>query len=602
MRIFQDNRFTTGLVLCFIFLPVSITVSVLYRNSTFDLTRNAQNASAFTSSGLSNNFSGLVISPNGAQDSRIDPGLDSRNEDVHSRIDKTSGSENISNQRSCLSRYESILYRKTSPHKPSPYFLSKLRKYEHHHKRCAPNTRSYNQSIRRLKTRHKTSSATCKYVVWLPANGLGNRMISMASTFLYALLTNRVLLVDHGTDMSDLFCEPFPDTSWLLPRDFPLKNHLKARYAQSFGTIVKHGIINTSTSSSPSYLYANLDHSKYDLDKNLFYCEKTETLLQNVTWLMFLSDQYFAPYFFVTRFYGDEVTKMFPDKDSIFHQLSSYLFNPTNRVWNMITRFYDAYLAKADQRVGLQVRIFNPVKNPFQTVLDQLLNCTFIEKLLPEPGRRESNQSENKTSKAILVTSLQYEVYEKLSNMNWTRSEVVGVYQPSHEEFQQFGNNVHNMKAWSEIYLLSLTDVLVTSSRSTFGYVAQGLGGLKPWILMKTNGKNIRNPPCRRDLSVEPCFHFPPSFDCDARVKVSSGAVLPYLKNCLDFKKGVKLFSHHDERSETNPVELGAESLGGTLYHVDKKEDKCVTIVELGAESLATKYRELSDKNRSSEG
>ncbi|WCJ39207.1 fucosyltransferase 2 [Euphorbia peplus] len=556
MGILQDSKVS---VFCFILLPVSIIVSVLYRNSMFNLSGNAKIASDITCSGSSSDFPGPAKPPLGAVDS--DAGS-------NSRIGKSSGSANVSDatlnpglgnesnstedkdKRSCLSRYESILYRKPSPRKPSLYLLSKLRKYEHHHKLCGPNTRAYNQSLRRLKTKHKTSSAACKYIVWVPANGLGNRMISMASTFLYALLTNRVLLVDHGADMYDLFCEPFPNTSWLLPHNFPLKNHLGMRYTKSFGTMVKQGIINASTSHSPSYLYVNLDHSNYHLDKKLFYCEKTESLLENVTWLMMLSDQYFAPYFFLSRFYGEEVSKMFPDKDSVFHHLGSYLFNPTNQVWGLITRYYDAYLAKSDQRVGLQVRVFNPEKTPFQTVLDQLLKCTLHEKVLPKTRQRKP-ESKNKTSKAILVTSLYNEFYVNLSNMYWARptttGEVIGVYQPSHEGFQQFGNNVHNMKAWAEIYLLSLTDVLVTSARSTFGYVAQGLGGVKPWILFTTDGKNVRNPPCQRDLSIEPCFHYPPSFDCDARVKVNSDVVLPYLTKCVDTKRGVKLFPRHDE-------------------------------------------------------
>lgn len=60
--------------------------------------------------------------------------------------------------------------------------------------------------------------------------------------------------------------------------------------------------------------------------------------------------------------------------------------------------------------------------------------------------------------------------------------EMVGIYQPSQEGYQQTENPQHNQKAWAEMYLLSLSDILVTSSWSTFGYVAQGLGGLKPWI------------------------------------------------------------------------------------------------------------------------
>ncbi|XP_065866580.1 galactoside 2-alpha-L-fucosyltransferase-like [Euphorbia lathyris] len=545
----DSNRFKTALVFCLLLLPASVLVLALYQNSNFDqigvFRGNAQNASALRYDSRTNSCE-PAISPdvkvlNRTSDSRIveasDSGVVSSDNILLDRIFSPGLDE-----KSCLSRYESIQYRRHSPHKPSPYLLSKLRKYEDLHKNCGPNSESYNRSLSGIKSGTRNISASCKYVIWIPANGLGNRIISIASTFLYALLTNRVLLLDHGKDMDDLFCEPFPDTSWRLPNIFPVRNHWKNRYTQSFASIVK-----TST-VSPSHLYLNLDHSDYLLDKKLFYCGKSEPFLRNVPWIMILSDQYFAPYFFLSRTYKQEVTKMFPDKDCVFNLLSSYLFNPTNQVWGLITRFYDAYLSKADQRVGLQVRVFNPATTPFQTVLNQLLNCTLNENILPETGQRkpEAPQLKTKTSKAILVTSLYNEFYVNLSNMYWTgptaTGEVIGVYQPSHEGFQQFGGtNTHNMKAWAEMYLLSLTDVLVTSAWSTFGYVGQGLGGLKPWILFKTDNENVPNPPCTRDLSTEPCFHFPPTYDCDGEGKIDVGDVLPYLRHCVDLNWGVKL-------------------------------------------------------------
>ncbi|KDP40580.1 hypothetical protein JCGZ_24579 [Jatropha curcas] len=424
-------------------------------------------------------------------------------------------------ERSCLSRYQSILYRKPSTHNPSPYLLSKLLEYEDLHKLCGPYTKAYSKASKRLKSGTRSTSSKCKYIIWVPANGLGNRIVSMAATFLYALLTNRVLLVDHGTDMADLFCEPFPNTSWLLPNSFPLKQQFgvtKIRHAHGFGSIA----VNMSIKSQPTHLYLNLDHSDYDLDKKLFYCDKGESLLVKVTWLILLSDQYFAPSFFLSSSYKEEA-------------------------WGLITRFYDAYLAKADKRAGLQVRVFQAQTTTFQIVMNQILACTMNEKILPETQTEESVDSEfrNKTSEAILVTSLHSEFYENLKDMYWTRStvtgEVVGVYQASHEDYQHFGDNKHNMKAWVEMYLLSMSDVLVTSGFSTFGYVAQGLGGLRPWILYKTNGKKIRNPPCVRDISMEPCFHVPKIDNCQDKVKIDAGALLPYLRHCQDRKEGVKL-------------------------------------------------------------
>ncbi|KAF2300858.1 hypothetical protein GH714_017864 [Hevea brasiliensis] len=529
---FDSKSFTTALVVCLIALPVSIMVSMIYRNSKFEISPvSGGNAHSGVESEIHSAESAIFPTGkllNGTLEPRINQESDSRNVsskptsknadkllngNSNPELDKESGSRNDSPQAqptriaddkllqglvppgildegSCLSRYQSILYRKLSSHKPSSYFHSKLREYEDLHKRCGPYTKSYNRTVRRLGASHTSRSTSgCKYIVWIPANGLGNRIISMAATFLYAILTNRVLLVDHEADMADLFCEPFPNSSWLLPRNFPLMQQFgvqKIRIAHSFGNMLKSGIINMSMDQSlPSHLYLNLDHSNYDLDKKLFYCDESEALLRKVDWLILLSDQYFAPYFF----------------------LSSLTRKRSN-----ICLYSEG---KAPTRIETQKSVASP------------------------------SQSKSKTSKAILVTSLYSEFYGNLSNMYWTRptmtGEIIGVFQPSHEEYQQFGNNMHNMKAWAEIYLLSLSDVLVTSAWSTFGYVAQGLGGLKPWILYKTDDKTIPNPPCRRDLSMEPCFHFPPTYDCQAKVKFDAGSLFPYLRHCEDLNWGVKL-------------------------------------------------------------
>jgi xyloglucan fucosyltransferase len=91
------------------------------------------------------------------------------------------------------------------------------------------------------------------------------------------------------------------------------------------------------------------------------------------------------------------------------------------------------------------------------------------------------------------------------------------------------------------MYLLSLTDVLVTSSWSTFGYVAQGLGGLKPWILYKPENRTAPNPPCRRAMSMEPCFHAPPFYDCKAKRGTDTGELVPHVRHCEDMSWGLKL-------------------------------------------------------------
>ncbi|KAF2545807.1 hypothetical protein F2Q70_00019890 [Brassica cretica] len=70
---------------------------------------------------------------------------------------------------SCLSRYQSSLYRKPSPYKPSQYLVSKLRSYEKLHQRCGPDTEAYKQATKNLghddENYANKSVGECKYIV-----------------------------------------------------------------------------------------------------------------------------------------------------------------------------------------------------------------------------------------------------------------------------------------------------------------------------------------------------------------------------------------------------------------------------------------------------
>ncbi|XP_059446135.1 galactoside 2-alpha-L-fucosyltransferase-like [Corylus avellana] len=458
-------------------------------------------------------------------------------------------------EESCLSRYQSSLYRKNPLHKPSSYLLSRLRSYEDLHKRCGPYTKSYNRTLEQLKSGHNASSTECKYLVWISFSGLGNRILTLASAFLYAILTNRVLLVDPGKDMADLFCEPFPEKSWLLPTDFSLKDQFntfdqKSHY--SYGNMLKNNILNSSTETLPSHLYLYLAHDYDDQDK-LFFCDQDQALLRRVPWLVMKTDNYFVPSLFLIPSFEQELSKLFPQKEAVFHHLGRYLFHPSNHVWGLITRYYQAYLANADERIGIQIRVFDTGSGPSQYVMDQILACTLKEKVLPEVDRSRPIVSPlgKRNLKAVLITSLSSGYFENVRNMYWEHptvtGEVVGVYQPSHEEFQQTQKHLHNRKAWAEMYLLSLTDVLVTSAWSTFGYVAQGLGGLKPWLLYKPENQTAPDPACRQLMSMEPCFHAPPFYDCKAKTGIDTGTLVPHVRHCEDMSWGLKLVDGHNE-------------------------------------------------------
>ena len=121
---------------------------------------------------------------------------------------------------SCQSRYSSAFYRKNVTRLPSTHLLKRLRKQEALQRRCGPGTEAYRAAAARLRSRGDANDTAggCKYLVLVPYRGLGNRMLAVASAFLYAMLTDRVLLLDCGANsLCDLFCEPFMGVSWRLP-------------------------------------------------------------------------------------------------------------------------------------------------------------------------------------------------------------------------------------------------------------------------------------------------------------------------------------------------------------------------------------------------
>uniref|UniRef100_A0ACD5YZ77 Uncharacterized protein n=1 Tax=Avena sativa TaxID=4498 RepID=A0ACD5YZ77_AVESA len=457
-------------------------------------------------------------------------------------------------ERSCRSRYQFARYHK-SERIPSPYLIERLRRQEALQKKCGPGTKAYSTAAEQLRSGQSINSTTdCKYVFLIIHAGLGNRMLEITSAFLYALLTDRVLLVDRYKEIGDIFCEPFPGTSWLIPSDFPLSyGEFTMSSPESYGNMLQNNVINGNMYRSlagvkPPYVYLHLD-GNYGFHDKLFYCEDDQQFLKDVPWLIIRTDMYFVPALFLIPSYQEELSKLFPEKDTVFHHLARYLFHPTNNIWYSVTKYYRAYLAKADKIVGIQIRIYEHKgilqrNGPFPHILEQILSCSQNEKLLPEIGVTDEAAGKNRTI-AVLATSLSSwygdEIRKKYSEHQTVDGTTVKVYQPSHEEYQKSRNRKHNMKALAEIYLLSMTDVLITSGFSTFGYAAQGLASLTPWIMYRSKNHAVPDPVCGRAMSIEPCFHQAPFYDCKVKRDTDLGKVVPYVRHCEDVSWGLKI-------------------------------------------------------------
>ncbi|KFK41886.1 hypothetical protein AALP_AA2G185000 [Arabis alpina] len=405
---------------------------------------------------------------------------------------------------SCLSRYEASLYRKESTFKQSSYLDHRLQRYEDLHRRCGPFTRLYNLTVEKLKSGDRSDGGVsdCSYVIWLNSNDeLGNRMLSLASAFLYALLTNRVLLVQPGVDMADLFCEPFPNTSWFLPLEFPLKSQFNDFDKQSL----------RRDSGNTTFVYRRLVRDFNDQQK-LFFYKESQVLLEETTWLVMKADSYFVPSLFSISSFEQELEKLFPEKETVFYFLTQHLFHPTNVVWGLVTRYYHSYLARADQRIGIHIGVSDNGNDLFQHLVEQILACGIRHKLLPEVVKQRhlpSSQVLNRKTRAVFISSSSPGYFESIRDVYWENptvmGEIISVHKPSDKEYQKTQSNMENRRALTEIYLLSCADVLVvTSSWSSLVEVAYGLGGLKPWVLNKAENGTSHDPYCVRAKSMEP--------------------------------------------------------------------------------------------------
>ncbi|XP_039790338.1 probable fucosyltransferase 8 [Panicum virgatum] len=467
-------------------------------------------------------------------------------------------------EQSCRSRYASSLYRRPSPFRPSTYLVERLRRYEARHRRCGPGAPLFKDAVEPLRSGRNAARSECQYVVWTPINGLGNRMLSLANTFLYALLTDRVLLVHAPHEFDGLFCEPFPGSSWALPAGFPITDFagvFTMGSPTSYKNMRQAGAVsgdhrNVTADSLPAFVFLDLIQSFTDAA----FCESDQRVLAKFNWVVVKSDVYFAAMFFLMPAYERELARLFPEKEAVFHHLARYLFHPSDDVWAIVRRYYGAYLARADERVGLQVRVFPEMPVPFENMYGQILRCSEQEPgLLPKVARKggaaanhssaavASSGSRSNKLTSILVTSLFSDYYERIRGVYYANptetGEFVEVHQPSHEREQRTEARAHNQRALAEMYLLSFCDRIVTTAVSTFGYVAHGLAGVRPWVLLRPPTPEAPvDPACVRSRTVEPCLQAPPRRMCGVAEGSDIGALVPYARHCEDEHKGLKLF------------------------------------------------------------
>jgi len=131
-----------------------------------------------------------------------------------SKLDKEGWFANVSQER-CAYREQGGPALHKFAAKMHPYLKQVLERYAPLHRQCTE------LEYGRLGSMYasKKKSPQCRYVVWSCTFGLGNKLMSLLSTFLYAILSQRVLLID-SPGWEHLFCEPFPGSPLQVRRPF----------------------------------------------------------------------------------------------------------------------------------------------------------------------------------------------------------------------------------------------------------------------------------------------------------------------------------------------------------------------------------------------
>ncbi|KAL3692308.1 hypothetical protein R1sor_005959 [Riccia sorocarpa] len=233
-------------------------------------------------------------------------------------------------------------------------------------------------------------SSNCKYLVYLEMGvGLGNKILALTSALLYALSTDRVLLLDYRTQntLSRLLCEPFANSTWVLPWDFPYE---KFWSAPSLGGAME---LNWNV----RVMDLRLSESQTSEDQ-LFFCEETQSGISKVQWVSWMSNQYYVTELFKIPSIWRRVNPIFNFRgETAFTYLSRLIILPNNDIWGHIIRTYWGYLATTRLRVGLQVRLHwrsdrAAFDEQVQQVSEEATECDGIVEIISE----EDESSEEK--------------------------------------------------------------------------------------------------------------------------------------------------------------------------------------------------------------
>lgn len=422
----------------------------------------------------------------------------------------------------------------------------------------------------------KNSSSGCKFLVADVSNRseFGDKLLVLASSLLYAILTQRVILIPGSTLTPSYMCEPFAGSSWLLDSSstFALlsssSRDLWETDREMFRSTDWHRRPCSSSPNAraqPPYAAAGIGMDQWQ-PQQTFYCTRQQISYSETTFVYLSGFVYTIPKLFASPVLGPALEALFPDRIVLTRLLRS-AFLPGNPIWKRVKVLHQGYLQPAHHRVGIELRYNSAVsrhKSMKRVINQRITDCLIESDILPNFTNTWEKRTTHQPSEPseppvvinqVLISSLQLDLKDHLTriyerNPTLTR-QAVGVVQVSQSSGTQQFSIQADVEAFKEALLLSFSDQLLVTPMSTLGSVAQAYGALIPWFIdVRKDGWFSRFGTCQRGQTIEACNHFATKkYACSSSDSSMNGRVVtdvvPFIENCLaiDHGDGIQLIT-----------------------------------------------------------
>lgn len=218
---------------------------------------------------------------------------------------------------------------------------------------------------------------TVRYIVWRPVgDDLAGRLLSLVSTFLLALLTDRVLLVNFPY-VRLLFCEPFTKSTWIFPQ-----KHL----ADLNKFVMMKDALQTRSPLRIARL--KLKEEFVDDDSIFVTCNgNIKTMLSHVQMVLVESPVGFVELIASNPSHRNRISTLFQDL-AIYPLLMHHLLHPANDMWFRIIDAYHAHFTNHQDRparLGIYMPLASDSKdNKVSLEVKRKVQCA-IRKLPDQP-------------------------------------------------------------------------------------------------------------------------------------------------------------------------------------------------------------------------